>query len=148
MSRSVLTATVLLASAALTGCSSWAEPAATPPPTFKVTGAVVLSVDVSNHLVDDAGNPVQPIDGSCKSEGLHADIADGAQVLIRDGNGKLAGVGQLSAGVAATEGTCSFALTVSEVTNGLPFYSVEVAHRGQTYYTAANIQKPLTVNLG
>lgn len=146
MSRSILTATVLLASVALAGCSSSPAPAST----FKVTGAVVLSVDVTHpgpQLSDDNGDLVPPEAGAaCEGGGLHADIAEGAQVVVRDGGGKPVAVGELSGGVVQ-ESNCSFALTVEGVPTRRPFYTLEVPHRSQNHYTAAKIQRPMLINL-
>jgi hypothetical protein len=140
MSRSVLTATVLLASLALAGCSSPAAPAAP----FKVTGTVVLSMDV-NVPADEPGSTAGK---ECEGMGLHGDLKKGAQVLIRDGDGKLAGVGELGAGVSDSSGsTCSFALNVAEVTSGHAFYSLELARRDKAYYTAAKLREPLSITL-
>ena len=140
MSRSVLTATVLLASLALAACSSPAAPAAP----FKVTGTVVLSLDV-DLPTDEPGSTAAK---ACQGMGVHGDLKKGAQVLIRDGDGKLAGVGELGDGVSDSQGaTCSFALNVAEVTSGHAFYSMELARRGQVYYTAAKLREPLSITL-
>ena len=146
MSRSALTATVLLATVAMAGCSSAASSDAK---TFTATGTVVISLDSDQIFepVEELGQMPVP-KTKCEGQGQHADLTAGAQVLVRDARGKLLGVGELGAGVVnVEESSCSFALTVAKVPKEKSFYTLEVAHRGQNHYTEEKIQGPLKVNV-
>jgi hypothetical protein len=68
--------------------------------------------------------------------------------LIRDGRGKLLGVGELGPGaVQVGTSSCSFALTVAGVPIEKSLYSLEVAHRGANHYPEKKIMAPLTVKV-
>ena len=142
MSRSVLAATVLLASVAIAGCSS-------APETFTVTGTVVMPIpddQVFTGLEVEGQGPVPKTE--CEGKGSHADVTAGAQVLIRDGRGKLLAVGELGPGAVQVEASsCSFALTVDGVPIEKALYSLEVAHRGANHYTEKKIKEALTVKV-
>jgi len=152
--------TVLAILAAMTACSGGSGSTSgttTSPATFEVTGAMTVSPDYA-QLWRDAGGAkdAASIEGlECQGGSGYGDIATGSQVTVRDGAGKVVAVGQLAKGVARPVGkdgefsaaNCSFALTVNGVPKGSAFYSVEVAHRGQVQFAAADIQKPLSLNL-
>jgi hypothetical protein len=120
----------------LTGCGS------SKPDTFDVFGTLVLSASGSLGLV---GNGVEGT--ACTGSRGFDDIAQGAQVVVRDSTGKTVALGQLDAGQLTASITddsvgapCQFIIRIDGVkaTSGSAFYSIEVAHRGQIQFTRPN----------
>lgn len=80
------------------------------------------------------------------------DVASGLQVVVKDGNGSVIATGALGKGVFKGEkefsgqtegdsyGDCIFPVAVYNVPE-VPFYSVEVGHRGALTYSLADMQK-------
>lgn len=73
----------------------------------------------------------------CTGTEGYDDITEGAQVVIRDADGKKVALGRLGLGHLAENGTeytngpCVFKFKVSGVPGGSSIYSVEVSHRGE-----------------
>lgn len=92
-------------------------------------------------------NPqVRPPTEPCVGEEGFDDIQEGAQVVIRDGDGTTIANSALGPGEATSDSTgpgslwyCVFAFSV-EVPAGEPFYSVEVSHRGEVTYSAEEME--------
>lgn len=152
----------LALAATVSGCGGTSGvPAAAPvaPTTFEVTGSMLISPDYTQLWSTTGGaRDAKSVEGKpCQSGDGYDDIAAGSQVTVRDGGGKIVGIGRLGGGITQTIGTepinnvgvanCSFALTVNGVPAGSKFYSVEVAHRGQVQFTATAIRQPLSLNL-
>ena len=114
-------------------------------PTHDVTGSMLVSgfgngddgclagspewvLDQLNELV--AGATIECPEGP---GGGYNDIADGADVTVKDGAGDLLGVGALTGGTMTGGGTV-FTFTVPGVPD-VDFYQVEVSHRGAVTYT-------------
>lgn len=79
--------------------------------------------------------------GECYGTGGYDDMRGGAQVVIRDGEGKSVGLGQLDPGNADVQYptvSCHFAFSVADVPAGLGIYSVEVANRGAISFKEAD----------
>lgn len=66
----------------------------------------------------------------CQGSGGYDDIRTGAQVVVKDGSGKLLGTSSLLSGTASDSFSCDFAFFVDDVPDA-DFYSVEVSHRGE-----------------
>ncbi|TDB71285.1 hypothetical protein [Micromonospora sp. KC721] len=98
-----------------------ARPSATS--AFMVSGVVVLG-DSASFSRDGRGG--------CGGTGTHADVVDGALVLITTTGGLAAG--RLTDPQALTDGTCRFAFSVPGVPTGQDVYLVMVAHRDTRTY--------------
>ncbi|MEV0994641.1 hypothetical protein [Nonomuraea sp. NPDC050202] len=83
---------------------------------------------------------------SCTGEGEYADIAYGAQVVVTDPAGKTIGLARLTTGVLQEPG-CTFQFAAS-VPGGHEFYGVEVANRGRSQFSAAQLAAPIELPLG
>lgn len=83
---------------------------------------------------------------ACSGKGEYADIRQHAQVVVTDAAGKTIGVGKLGTGVHTEEG-CVFRWALA-VPAGHDFYGVEVAHRGLSRYSAAQMNLPVELVLG
>lgn len=91
--------------------------------TFVVSGTVVLG-DATSFMSDDHGG--------CTGTGAHADVTDGAMVLITTTGGLAAG--RLSDPQALTDGTCQFRFSVPGVPTGQDAYLVMVAEQDLRQY--------------
>lgn len=77
---------------------------------------------------------------ACSGTGGYDDIAAGAQVTVKDQTGTLIGTGSLEAGKANAERTtCTFAFKVADLPDAT-FYAIEVSHRGELTYSAAEME--------
>lgn len=117
----------------LAGCA----PAASPSPSDSahvITGSITLyGTDVWEFAGSNSSSP-------CKGEGGYNDVSEGAQVLVRDGEGGILATGHLLAGASLGERTnCVFMFSVSNVGNAA-FYAIEVSHRGELTYSAAEME--------
>ena len=75
---------------------------------------------------------------SCEGTGGYSDISAGAQVTLRDGDGKTLGTTFLLSGTG-TVSSCDFTFTIENVPE-VPFYSVEISHRGQITNSLADMK--------
>lgn len=95
-------------------------------PTFTMNGAFDVFVrPTSTSLASGA---------ACKGAGTSSDISDATAVSVFDPQGKLIGTGGLSGGVYQSTpigSACVFTITVDDVPDGLPTYSVEIGQRGE-----------------
>jgi hypothetical protein len=115
------------------------EPTPTPPPptptpiptpeagkidddTYRIVGRFVLR---SEGVVNTATG--------CYGTGGYSDVSDGAQVIIRDGNNNILGVGRLEDTDLSGAFGCSYIFTM-EVPEA-PFYQIEFSHRSPLVYT-------------
>lgn len=123
---------MLLTVGLLTACGNSTDStggdAADEPDMFTVTGEVTL---ISAEVDWLAG-------GECYGTSGYDDMIGGAQVLVRDADGKSVAVGELAGGVKEDRVTCRFPFTVDDVPSGSVVYSVEVAHRGEVSFTEAD----------
>jgi hypothetical protein len=108
--------------------------AASRPPTetFVVSGMVLL---------DDGASFIRNDHGGCAGTGDHADIRDGAPVLIATGNG-FAG-GKLTDASALTNGTCQLRFSVPGVPTGQDTYLLMVANRDPRQYIEHELKSAL-----
>ncbi|MEU8262252.1 hypothetical protein AB0C02_16680 [Micromonospora sp. NPDC048999] len=100
--------------------------------TFVVSGTVVLDDGASFTRDDHSG---------CTGTGTHADVIDGAPVLIMSTGGLAAG--RLTKPQALTDGTCQFSFSVPGVPTGQDAYLVMIAERDPRQYA----EQELTVTL-
>jgi hypothetical protein len=91
--------------------------------TFVVSGAVLLA-DGESFTRDDHGG--------CAGTDAHADVIDGAPVLITTSGGLA--TGRLNTPRALTDGTCRFWFSVRGVPTGQDAYLVMVADRDPRQY--------------
>jgi hypothetical protein len=124
--------------------------AATPAP-IRIFGTLTVDADVTTS--EDA------VGGSCFPSDGYSDIRLGAQVTVTDDSGKVVALGSLQAGKVSElwgEDTpslfgfaskCEFDFTVDQVPAGHPFYSIEVAHRGQVRFTPAQLDSNVALTL-
>jgi hypothetical protein len=76
----------------------------------------------------------------CWGDEGYDDLEEGAQVRVRDGDGKLLATADLRDGVFdAVIEDCTFRFTVLDVPDA-DFYSVEVSHRGEVSYSRKEIE--------
>ncbi|HEY9251559.1 MAG TPA: hypothetical protein VIP06_02790 [Nocardioides sp.] len=115
------------------------------------------TIDVKGSLVVPAGGEINKgrngVGNSCDTDGGYSDIRRGAQVTVRDGDGKVLALGELGWGsvyaVQADKATqCRFEFTVAKVPDSKEFYSVEVSHRGEVRFDRDKLNAPLTLMLG
>jgi hypothetical protein len=117
----------------LVGCTAAAPTPAPTPQTHHLTGTFTLN----QH------DPVVRYQGNqCNGTGGYDDIKPGLPVTVKDGAGAIIGLGALVSSQAAPVYTddrqCvySFEVTVPDV----PFYSVEVGHRGAVAKSRADVE--------
>lgn len=132
---------------ALAACGAEAERTTAEPSepvTFDVAGTFSL-IDADGVYVDSAQVEEDDLDGEmyypegteCSGLGGYSDIRAGAQVVIRDAQGRQVALGALSSGSlgeAAFDGAvliCDFEFVVAGVPDTDEIYSVEVTHRGE-----------------
>jgi hypothetical protein len=79
-------------------------------------------------------------DGVCWGRDAFADIAEGALVSVRDGDGSLLATGRLGVGKPSTgkHGQCTFPYDIPEVPDA-SFYAVGIADRGGPTYSRAEM---------
>ena len=81
---------------------------------------------------------LQMVGSACEGTGGYADISPGAQVTLKDGDGKVLGTTQLQMGSGSTS-SCTFKFSIDSVPE-VPFYSLEVSHRGAITDSLAQMQ--------
>jgi hypothetical protein len=115
-----------------------------------ITGTLTLLDNIDNMGLDSTGG--------CGGDGGYRDINSGLGVVLKDGEAKTIAVGALgpgklsraSGGFSSTATSyCAFSFSLDNVPE-VPFYSIEVGHRGAITYslaqmTAANWTVSLTL---
>jgi hypothetical protein len=81
---------------------------------------------------------IDVVGGTCEGKGGYSDIAPGASVSLKDGDGKLLGSSSLGTGTGSTT-RCTFTYTFSNVPE-VPFYTVSVSRRGDVTNSLADMQ--------
>lgn len=76
-----------------------------------------------------------------------SDLTKGADVKIRDSNGKVVGIGELKGGTRFSPARCKFDFTIDDVPEGDSIYSIEVAHRGEVPFKRADAES-LSLSMG
>jgi len=75
---------------------------------------------------------------SCRTDGGYDDIQAGTNVVVKDGQGAIIGVGSLEDGQADSAFDCRFNFSLE--VKGSEFYSFEVANRGELSYSRADLE--------
>jgi hypothetical protein len=93
------------------------------PSKFDVHGAIIVEGQGSSG-------------GECVTDGGYSDISEGAGVVVKTADGKIAGAGQLDAGKTSdqSEYVCNFGFKVLDVPGGDGPYTVTVSHRGDVVF--------------
>ncbi|MER7456621.1 hypothetical protein [Micromonospora sp. NPDC126480] len=99
--------------------------------TFAVSGTVVLGAAAA-FIRDDHGG--------CAGTGAHADVVDGALVLVAAAGGLAAG--KLTEPQALPDGTCRFRFSVDRVPAGQDAYLIMVADREPRQLTEPELTGP------
>lgn len=81
---------------------------------------------------------IEMVGSGCDGTGGYGDIAPGAQVTLKDGDGKILGSTSLSTGSGSTS-SCTFKFSIANVPE-VPFYSVEIGRRGAVTDSLAEMQ--------
>jgi hypothetical protein len=115
-----------------------AAPSVSPSPAvFRVIGAITLS-GTDDHTGLFAEH--------CAGKRGYDDIRGGAQVVV-SADGKTLAVGSLDPGVMISM-DCRLTFTIKDVPGGLPFYGIEVSHRGELKYTQQQLDGLIELTLG
>lgn len=78
---------------------------------------------------------------ACVPDDGYEDIAQGAQVVVRDGSHKTIAVGRLGLGVNAADGGSSCTFTFSVKVPDASFYAISVSHRGSVSYSRSELAR-------
>lgn len=115
------------------GCAI-AEPTATPKPkTYALTGTFTLFDSDENwdrEYYQQFG---------CQGSGGYGDVAQGLDVIVRDGQGEIIANGDLGKGKPLTATSCEFPLKVTDIPES-DFYEVSVGRRGSTVYRRSELE--------
>jgi hypothetical protein len=145
MIKSAVVAGVVLLS--VTGCGSSSESGgrgtgeSREPSTFKVQGTLTLT-----YMQSGSETGFSP-GADCQSNLDYTDVRAGAQVVVRDADGKDVGLGQLGSGKFDNASSCLVPFEVDDVPTGSNIYSVEVAHRGEVKFNRSDAAH-LSITLG
>ncbi|MEA2576491.1 MAG: hypothetical protein QOD78_79 [Chloroflexota bacterium] len=100
------------------------------------SGALLPKHDIAGTFtLTDSGDTFFP---SCSGNGGYSDIRPGANVVLRDGDGKLLSTGALGAGVGSGS-QCVLDFSLPEVPE-VSFYTIEVGKRGNLSYSLADMK--------
>ena len=123
-----------------------ASPISTPPPTvdpIQVLGVVSVATEPFRAKKTDA---------KCTRTDPYPDVHTGTQVTVTDESGKVVALDTLGYGGAdeifggyATR--CNYSLVI-DVPEGSQFYGIEVAHRGVTRFSRADLDEIVSLTLG
>lgn len=108
------------------------SPSPTPEPTPS-TSELTVSLDLK-----DPGTWVEG-ELECAGEGGYDDIQEASQVVVRDGAGAVLATADLGIGLHILPDTCSFITKIPDVPL-VPFYAVEISHRGELVYSRAEME--------
>ena len=135
-------ATLGLVLAFATGCGGEADTAEEPStaPSTPETLTVVGDLTLYDYDIETYGGECYGVDG-------YDDLEGGAQVVVRDAEGKSVGLGSLDPGVKVRRGECRFDFEVTDVPPGLGIYSVEVSHRGEIQFKESEAEQ-ISLSLG
>jgi len=107
------------------------------PGTFTARGSLTLSDTPDLAEYGGYGLSSQAISftgSSCSGIGGYADLGVGSGVTIRDANGTIVGVGEITDS-EDVQPVCVFTFTVHDVPSGEGPYTVEISHRGKVTVT-------------
>ena len=126
----------------------------TEPPTTTASTTTTSPTETITGSIELQEGMLSPRD-DCSGQGGYDDITAGAQVVVKDGDGNVIGTGRLEAGrateaIAGTMWFCTFDFSL-EVPADMPFYVIEVSHRGELTYSLAEMEEQdwmLSLTLG
>jgi hypothetical protein len=123
--------------AATSSPSPSVDPTPSPSPTPEPTPAS-HAMTVSLDLTDPGAWP----DGTltCAGTGGYDDIFEASQVVVRDESGTVLATADLGIGLLLQPDTCSFITKVENIPPAA-FYTVEISHRGELIYSAAEMEQ-------
>jgi len=101
-------------------------------PHHTINGAFVL-LDT-----DPTYSSIKTVGSGCEGTGGYSDLSPGAQVTLRDGDGKTLGSTALSEGSGSST-SCTFTFSIPNIPE-VPFYAVEISHRGQVTNSLADMR--------
>ena len=87
--------------------------------------------------------PAPSAEELCRGTGGYDDVREGAQVVVKDGGGKIIASTSLSSGKAARPDytwRCQFDFAIQDVPKA-DFYQVEVSHRGALTYSRQDMEE-------
>jgi hypothetical protein len=94
--------------------------------------------DITGDLTLTDPSHVADTDADCTGHGGYSDITEGAQVTVKNGDGKTLGTGELGPGVS--DGTsCVFDFTVKGLRRS-DFYAIAVSHRGDITFSRKQLE--------
>lgn len=96
-----------------------------------------LSGSVTVRDSDERNPSVLVLDTWCFTRGGYADISSGADVKVKDGEGVVIALSELSKGTAVNSTTCRFDFVVE--LPGSDFYSIEIGNRDEVTYSKADL---------
>lgn len=95
----------------------------------KLIGSVLLT-DTSDYWPNK----------QCTGSGGYSDLAQGGNVVLKDGNGKILATTNLATGRTINKTSCFFYFDLGNVPDS-KFYSMQVSHRGELSYSLAEMKK-------
>ena len=126
-------ARMLITAALVAGCSGAAPtPTASPTPLTHVLAGTFTLIGASHW----GGVPGTP--GRCQGLGGYADVKAGQSVTVRDQANAIIATGSTEWQAVTADHDCQFAFTIRDVPD-VPFYSIEVGHRGALTYSRADL---------
>jgi hypothetical protein len=111
------------------------------PTSFTVKGTLTLT-----YMQSGSETGFSP-SADCQANLDNTDVRAGAQVVVRNADGKDVGLGQLGAGKFDNGSSCLVPFEIDDVPTGSDIYSVEVAHRGEVKFSRADAGH-LSITLG
>lgn len=114
--------------------------------TFFVTGLALIAVlgcGGGNRLVTGSITVRDTDQGyltgrSCRTDGGYDDVRVGTDVVVKDGQGAIIGVGSLEEGEADSAFDCRFDFSLEVKVS--EFYSFEIGDRGELSYSHADLE--------
>jgi hypothetical protein len=148
MKRTAMLAAVMIL---LAGCGSTASPGEERAPAASPS---VFTLSVLGQITVGDGLTVDGPGSLCLTTGTgYDDIAAGTAVVVKDNTGAQVAIGRLGEGVTSPDSTnysvkCIFSFTVRDVPGDSPIYSLSVGSRGETSYSRADLNSPISLTLG
>jgi hypothetical protein len=134
---------LVLAAVLVAGCGRATPPAtgvgATPRPTPTVAPTPAPSPTPLFHTIMGTFDLIGTFPGpDCSGTGGYDDIHEGTDVALKDRQGSVIAISTLGPG-ESQDRVCRFAFTIDDVPE-LPFYTVEVSHRGGVTKSLADLR--------
>jgi hypothetical protein len=98
-----------------------------------------LSGSVTVRDSDERNPSVLVLDTWCGTRGGYADISSGADVIVKDGEGVVIALSELSRGTAVSATSCRFDFIVELPSSD--FYSFNIGNRNEVTYSKADLME-------